>query len=211
MDSLDRRLVELNEALIKLSQGHHPSQEQLDRARQTLAGGHSLCDIGGPGNDTIIINGAANDCNPCPPGPPGPQGPSGEDGAQGPPGPQGPSGETGEQGPPGEPGPPGPPGANGVCSCECKTTLVSEDYNAQMDDCYIGVNSSRPVSITLPIDCANGHEIIVKAEMGPPLGNRKVTITTADGSFIDGDDEYVIEVPYQSLRLICRNGDWWII
>jgi hypothetical protein len=47
--------------------------------------------------------------------------------------------------------------------------------------------------------------------MGPPLGNRKVTITTADGSFIDGDDEYVIEVPYQSLRLICRNGDWWII
>jgi ElaB/YqjD/DUF883 family membrane-anchored ribosome-binding protein len=47
--------------------------------------------------------------------------------------------------------------------------------------------------------------------MGPPVGNRKVTVTTTDGSYIDGADKYVIEVPYQSVNLFCRGGDWHII
>jgi hypothetical protein len=47
--------------------------------------------------------------------------------------------------------------------------------------------------------------------MGPPLGNRKITIITSDGSTIDGADDYIIEVPYQSVRLICRGSEWWII
>jgi hypothetical protein len=47
--------------------------------------------------------------------------------------------------------------------------------------------------------------------MGPPLGNRKVTVTTSDGSYIDGIDKYVMEVPYQSVNLFCRGGDWHII
>ena len=203
MNALEARLVELNEALLKLSAGQRPDEKMLQQARQVLAGAtiHT-----GPGNDTVIINqGDNNDCNECPPGPPGPPGPIGETG------PPGPSGETGEQGPPGEPGPIGPPGPPGECSCECSATLVSQDYTAQMDDYYIGVNSSGPVTITLPADCDDCDEIVVKAEMGPPLGNRKITVTTSDGSTIDGDDEYIIEVPYQSVRLICRGGEWWII
>jgi hypothetical protein len=47
--------------------------------------------------------------------------------------------------------------------------------------------------------------------MGPPLGNRKITIVTSDGSTIDGDYDYVIEVPYQSVHVICRGDNWWII
>jgi hypothetical protein len=50
--------------------------------------------------------------------------------------------------------------------------------------------------------------------MGPPLGNRKITIKVQDDMsehFIDGQLEYVIEVPYQSVNLICRDGSWWII
>jgi hypothetical protein len=47
--------------------------------------------------------------------------------------------------------------------------------------------------------------------MGPPLGNRKITVTTTDGGLIDGQAEYVIEVPYQSINIICRGGDWHII
>jgi hypothetical protein len=51
--------------------------------------------------------------------------------------------------------------------------------------------------------------------MGPPLGNRKITIVPADdGSSIieiDGKSEYIIEVPYQSVNLICHDGNWWII
>jgi hypothetical protein len=51
----------------------------------------------------------------------------------------------------------------------------------------------------------------VKAEMGPPLGNRKITVTTNDGSLIDEAVKYVIEVPYQSVKLLYRGGNWWII
>ena len=47
--------------------------------------------------------------------------------------------------------------------------------------------------------------------MGPPLGNRKITIVTADDATIDGKDDYVIEVPYGYVRLISRGGEWYII
>jgi hypothetical protein len=212
MDSLERRLVELNDALLRLSTGLGPSDPKLlDQARQALSGGLSINT--GPGNDTVIVNkGNSNGCEQGPPGPPGPQGPQGE---QGPPGPPGPSGEAGEPGPPGPPGPEGPPGPPGECSCECKRILVSEDYTAQVDDYYIGVNSTGPTTITLPADCDDSCEIIVKAEMGPPVGNRKITIVPPDNGepaiLIDGRLNYIIEVPYQSVNLICRGGNWWII
>lgn len=200
MDSLERRLIELNEALMKISAGQPVSPELVQQARQVLAGNYTSPINSGPGNDTIIINqGDNNDpCN-CPPGPPGP------------PGPQGPSGPAGEQGPQGEPGPPGPPGPPGECSCKCQAILVSQDYTASLDDYYIGVNSTGPVTITLPPNTTDCREIIVKAEMGPPLGNRKITVTTSDGSLIDGDTEYVIEVPYQSVNVIWCGDGWWII
>jgi len=84
-----------------------------------------------------------------------------------------------------------------------------------VDDYYIGVNSLGPVTITIPADCDDFHEIIVKSEMGAPLGNRKITIIPPDDgstiTLIDGQLSYVIEVPYQSVNLICRGGNWWTI
>lgn len=194
MNSLEARLVELNEALLNLAAGRKIDDNLLRQAQHAIAGGQVNT---GPGNDTVIINqGDNNDCKECPPGPPGPEGPPGP---------------PGESGPQGEPGPVGPPGPPGECTCECSSILVSQDYTATLDDYYIGVNSTGPITITLPPDCSDCHEIIVKAEMGPPLGNRKITITTTDGSTIDGTDSYVIEVPYQSLNILCRGGNWWII
>jgi hypothetical protein len=207
MDSLQRRLVELNEALLKISAGQRPSQELLEQAQHVLAGGLAGINTGS-GNDTVVINqGNTNDCQ-CPPGPPG---------EQGPPGPPGPAGKAGEPGPPGPPGPAGPPGPPGECACEFKRILVSEDYSAQVDDYYIGVDSTGPVTITLPSDCPDCGQIIVKAEMGPPLGNRKITIVTHDDgsslvvSTIDGNASYVLTVPWESVTLICRDGDWYKI
>jgi hypothetical protein len=206
MNSLERRLIELNEALLKLSEGQRPPQELMEQARQVLAGASINT---GPGNDTVIINqGYKDDCKQGISGPPGPQGPQGE---QGPPGPEGPPGETGESGPPGPPGPIGPSGPPGECSCQFKRILVSEDYNAEVDDYYIGVNSSGPVTITLPADAANTNEIIVKSEMEPPLGNRKITVVGDDGTTIDGYSEYVIQVAYEKVRLIYRGDGWWKI
>jgi len=179
MDSIERRLIELNQALLKIAAGQKPNEELISQAQNALAG--YRIDTG-PGNDTVIINKNINKC---------------DDKSEGPPG------------PPGTEGPPGPPGPPGTCDKSCIT--VSGDYQATCDDYYIGVNSDEQVTITLPADCETCCELIIKAEMGPPLGNRKVTIVTSDGSLIDGDDEYVLVVPYQSVNLICSNGNWYVI
>lgn len=116
-------------------------------------------------------------------------------------GPQGPQGEQGPQGPQGPAATPG----------DCETVLVSENYECTIDNCYIGVNSSGPVTITLPPFAPDGNQIAIKAEMGPPLGNRKITIVSSDGRTIDGDDDYVMTVPYECVHLLCRGGNWNII
>jgi len=197
MNSLDRRLIELQGALLKLATGQPVDKEVFQQAHQALSGMTASLDLG-PGNDTVIINNqnGNNGCSPCPTGPTGatgPQGPTGPSGTGG--------GETGATGPTG-------PGGTGCCG---GCILVSEDYQALNTDYYIGVNSENAVMITLPEECSDCQQIIVKAEMGPPLGNRKVTVTTSDGSLIDGLTEYVIEVPYQSVHVLCRGGEWHII
>lgn len=152
-------------------------------------------------------------------GPPGPQGPPGPAGPQGDPGPQGPQGEQGVQGEigpqgsqgiqgeQGDVGPPGPPGP----STDTNTILIHSDYYATTDDFYIGINSDGPSTVHLPKDAEDGDQIVVKAEMKPPLGNRKITLVTEDGSKIDGASTYVIQVSYESVWVIRRGDAWHII
>lgn len=195
MDSNERVLIELQQLILQ-------KRQEMPTANVVGDVGYSSGNFSGAGgSDDDIINIQTNGQG----GPPGPPGPPGDTGPQGPPG------ETGAQGPQGEPGPVGPPGPPGECDCKCKTILVTQDYTATSDDYYIGVTSNKPVTITLPSYCRDCQEIIVKAEMGPPLGNRKVTITTDDDSYIDDEASYILEVPYESVRLICRGGNWHII
>jgi len=199
MDSAERRLIDLYDLLSQYQRSKDPTLfDNINSVRTEIS---VLLNSRSGGNDNININIGDDDCdNPCPPGPPGPPG----IGTTGPPGPPGPPGI-------GTTGPPGPPGEPGVCTCKCKSILVSTDYTATFDDYYIGINSDQPVTISLPANGTDCSEIVVKAEMGPPLGNRKVTVTTTDGSYIDGADKYIMEVPYQSVNLFCRGGDWHII
>lgn len=222
MDAVDRRLIELNDLLLKLAAGvpvKDQLREQTERALAGLSGSLNL----GPGNDTVIVNTqTTNDVGCCtgatgPAGESGPTGPTGPAGSgeseTGPTGPTGPMGLLGPIGPPGLPGLPGstgPTGPAGSC-CECSAILISDDYQATDTDNYIGVNSNKAVVVSLPVDPEDCQQITVKAEMGPPLGNRKITVTTIDGSTIDGASSYVIEVPYQSVRLLSRGGEWHII
>ena len=95
-----------------------------------------------------------------------------------------------------------------------ETILVSEDYTATMDDYYIGVKSEDSVTITIPCDCDDGHEIVVKSEMKQPLNNRKIIIMSMDDEnlcSINGELEYIMDLPYQSVRFICRDNSWWTI
>jgi hypothetical protein len=93
----------------------------------------------------------------------------------------------------------------------CNTILVGEDYESESSDCYIGVDSLGPVSVSLPVDISNGHQIVIKAEMDAPMGNRKVTVKTTDGSKIDGAASVTLSVPYSCLHLIYRGQAWHII
>ena len=93
----------------------------------------------------------------------------------------------------------------------CNTILVGEDYECESDDCYIGVDSIRPVTVSLPVAVSNGHQIVVKAEMAEPMGNRKVTIKTLNGSKIDDASSITLTVPYSSVCLIYRGKNWHII
>lgn len=189
MDDQERQLIELNAILTSARNNGTP--EQIQFAQENIQNALGALPKANISNVNITIdNDDCNDTSPGPTGPPGPPGPAGNDGPQGPIGPQGPP---------------------GICSCKCSTCLVTEDYSATCDDYYIGVKSEGPITITLPEECSDCCEIIIKAEMGPPLGNRKITVQATGASYIDGTDKYVMEVPYQSVNIICRDGDWNII
>jgi hypothetical protein len=166
MNDIERKLVELNQALLKLSAGGRPTEEMISQAQSALSG--YRIDTGS-GNDVVIINKNITKCDDTTNSP------------------------------------------NPDCQCNKRCIVVAEDYQAKCDDYYIGVNGEDAVTITLPVDCETCCELVIKAEMGPPLGNRKVTIESTNGAFIDGKAKYVLEVPYESVRLICDNGDWFVI
>lgn len=190
MNNLDQRLIELNQALLKLSvdKDSKVDSNMLKQAIQVLSGESTYTSgiNSGAGNDTIIVNNPDHDCD-CPPGPPGPQGIQGE------------KGDKGDKGDP------------GTSSNIVNTTLIDETYYATNDDCYIGVESSTPITVYLPNDPVDGKIIIVKAEMFPPLGNRKITITTENGTLIDGYIERIIQVSHDSVSLIYRGDMWHIV
>ena len=51
----------------------------------------------------------------------------------------------------------------------------------------------------------------IKVSMGPPIGNRKVTVNTADGVLINGESEYIMQSPYESITVILQGGEWYFV
>lgn len=112
-------------------------------------------------------------------------------------------------------GPAGPVGPQGdsadISEPAFGTILVSEDYECTNDDCYIGVNSSGPITITLPVHPGDGFQIALKIEMPELAEDQYVTIETNDGSTIDGAVSYTMTEPWQSVHLLNRGGHWFIL
>jgi hypothetical protein len=91
------------------------------------------------------------------------------------------------------------------------TTSAGATFHATSDQQYIGVNSDKASTIYLPRTPEDGKVIIVKSEMKPPLGGRKITITTSDGSLIDGYDDITITVSHDCKTLVYHNNAWHLI
>jgi hypothetical protein len=166
-------------------------------------------------NDVFIKNTTINPAGSVgPPGPPGPQGPQG---------PQGSPGLT----PTVKPATENTLGAirvgkclsitdDGIlsvkcCECKKKTILIKQDYTIESDDWYIGVNCKSPVTISLIDTVEDGFELIVKLEVGAPIGNRKVTIKPTSNQKIDGNSSKILQEPYESMTLVFRSNNWYII
>jgi|LauGreDrversion4_2_1035121.scaffolds.fasta_scaffold05552_5 hypothetical protein len=109
-------------------------------------------------------------------------------------------------------GPPGPMGDSGeMPEASFGTTLVSDDYGCTDDDCYLGVNSSGSITITLPTYPGDGHQIAVKLEMPTLAEGQTITIETNDDSTIDGALSYTMTEPWQAVHLFSRGGHWFIV
>lgn len=85
---------------------------------------------------------------------------------------------------------------------------VTANYTATLSDEYIGVDSVAPVTITLPAG-VDGRVYYIKDEHGQ--GSGKITIQPQAGEKIDNSLSYVISVPYQSVSVVFRAGQWRMI
>lgn len=85
---------------------------------------------------------------------------------------------------------------------------VTSNYTAAVTDEYIGVNSTGAVTIILPV-APEGRVYTIKDEHGQ--GSGKITIQPHVGSKIDNATSYIISVPYQSVNVVYRAGNWWIM
>jgi len=83
------------------------------------------------------------------------------------------------------------------------------DYTATLNDEYIGVSSTSPVIISLPAAIFNGRIYTIKNEYGNNSGT--ITIQPVSGENIDGRPNYVMRSPYQSVNIVSRENNWWII
>lgn len=156
-------------------------------------------------DDDLFINYQASS-QPGIPGPVGPQGPAGPQGEKGEQGVQGEPGAQGEQGIQGEPGPQGPPGTTIL-----PTVAAGSSYHATNKDCYIGINSKESTTIYLPSTVENGKVLVIKLEMGAPIGNRKVTIMPPGTTTLNGENFLTLQNPYESVTIIYHLNNWFSI
>ena len=88
------------------------------------------------------------------------------------------------------------------------TKKICSNYQVLPEDCYIGVDSTGPVTVTLPSNPSQGKWIIIKLEMPAPIGIRKATVTTSNGSLIDGVTNKTMLNAYESIQLVYRGLAW---
>lgn len=85
---------------------------------------------------------------------------------------------------------------------------TSTNYTLSLDDEYVGVSSAVAVTMSLPVGI-EGRVYTIKDEFGQ--GSGKITISPQPGELIDNKVNYIISVPYQSVNIVFRAGQWHII
>lgn len=86
---------------------------------------------------------------------------------------------------------------------------IKLDYNADVDDAYIGLRHSTPIFVNLPHG-ENNKIMIFKDELGV-CHQYAVKINAAPGETIELNDSFTLSAKFQSLTLIFGDGNWSII
>ena len=85
---------------------------------------------------------------------------------------------------------------------------TTANYTLTANDEYVGVDSTNAVTVSLPVG-VDGRVCTVKDEHGQ--GSGKITIKPVTGEKVDGANTYIISVPYQSVSIVFRAGQWRMI
>jgi len=84
------------------------------------------------------------------------------------------------------------------------------NYTITSTDEYVGITSSNAVVITLPTGI-NGRIYTIKDEYGLILPNITILPALLSGELIDGKISFPINIPYESVTLVFRAGQWHAI
>jgi len=186
MDSVERRLIELNDALIQIClKGKEAipfAQQAMNNVRTSLSNSRDNYIVTSDDDININFNCNNNTTNPDDP-----------------------------QQPP-------------ECNCCIQNTIIYEpeenpneiyNYSLSASTYYLGIrNAYGPTNVILPEASNELNKCpvkIIKLEMGPPIGTRRVTISSSDGALIDGQSDYILQTPYECVTLIHSGDDWFVI
>jgi len=101
-------------------------------------------------------------------------------------------------------------GAGSVNELYFRTVTVSANYTCIPKDYFIGVNNNAPCTIKLPINTAQGRNIVIKDVSGSAAINN-ITILPQGTDLIDGKTSYLIQNNYESLSFIYTSSGWSVI
>jgi hypothetical protein len=92
------------------------------------------------------------------------------------------------------------------------TYVTTTSYTITQNDYYVGVNTTSPVTITLPTLVDSGTAFIVKDELGQASQgtNRYITILPSGSDLIDGQNRAILAYDFGSLTFVYRNG-WRVV
>lgn len=92
------------------------------------------------------------------------------------------------------------------------TYITSSSYTIALSDYYVGVNTTSPVTITLPSSVDSGSTYIVKDELGEASQgpNRYITILPSGSDLIDGENQAILAYDFGSLTFTYRD-DWRVV
>lgn len=92
------------------------------------------------------------------------------------------------------------------------TYVTTTSYTITQNDYYVGVNTTSPVTITLPTLVDSGTAYIVKDELGQASQgtNRYITILPSGSDQIDGQNRAILAYDFGSLTFVYRNG-WRVV